>query len=206
MTHTIEIRDDQGKPVATVAAAAPESNALPKNLEWYKESITWFVTLAVGAGAVGIGFFDKGPVSHAAQTAFLIAGSLLSVAVMTGLWSHLKVLQYANEREGAELTKNIEAMFASFVKWWTVTLGFFFAGIIAFIVVALIKVGTAESEEPSYTLTAAGQAAVLRDEKTGNAWLIQSDRTGALRAVPLPRTVSGPPSSAAPQAPAAPHP
>lgn len=171
---------DDGTPLAEidveqVRALIKDETSLPKNLEWYKESLTWFITLAIGAAVLGLGFFDKGTPSAVQRYGFAIGGTILGLAIISGLWAHRKLLIYANLRERGKPKGDQDAKLHQFNFWYGWSLRFFFVGLIAFGFVAMIKVLTATGDEPTnrqltpaqpFTWSAATQGLqLLRDDQ-----------------------------------------
>lgn len=161
MPKKLVLLDDDGKQLAEVSveqvkALIKDETSLPKNLEWYKDSLTWFITLAIGAVVLGLGFFDKGTPSALLRLGFATGGTILGLAIVCGLWAHRKLLRYATLRERGESKDDQDAKVGEFNWWYGWSLGFFFVGLIAFGLVAMVKVWTAAGEEPTNrTLTAA---------------------------------------------------
>ena len=161
--------------VEQVRELIQDDTSLPKNLEWYKESLTWFITLAIGAAVLGLGFFDKGTPSALQRYGFAFGGMILGLAIFCGLWAHRKLLIYANLRERGKSREDQDAKLQQFNNWYGWSLRFFFAGLIAFGFVAMVKVLTAAGEEPTnrpltpsqpFTWSAATQGLqLLRDDQ-----------------------------------------
>ena len=135
--------------VGQVKVLLKDETSLPKNLEWYKDSLTWFITLAIGAAVLGLGFFEKGTPSALQRNAFVFGGTILGLAIFCGLWAHRKLLKYANLRERGLSKDSQDAKIDEFISWYGWSNRFFFVGLIAFGFVAMVKVWTAAGDEPT---------------------------------------------------------
>jgi len=194
MPKKLVLYDDHGTVLAEidvgqVKALVKDEAALPKNLEWYKESLTWFITLAIGAAVLGLGFFDKGTSSPLQRNGFAIGGAILGLAVIFGLWAHLKLLLYANHRELGETKEKLKPIIEMFNRWYGASLLFFFLGLFAFGFVAMVKVLTTTGEDVGYTVKTAvvgnTGGAIIVDNSTHASWFVQADAAGIVHAAQL---------------------
>jgi hypothetical protein len=169
--------------VAAQDGGGGQPGAASRQLEWYRESTKWLVTISGAAIVLGLGWVVDGKFAVVGKSLFSLAGGCLLLCCGFGILAVFKMADYEGSRQnGGDADPRAIADRTAANRWFKCTFAAFFVGLWALVSAGywLIWIeGDRSGQEKRFgffeTAPDARTIGMLIDHKTSQAWTVKRD-------------------------------
>ena len=164
--------------------------AIPKGIDYYRDATKWLVALSSGAIVFAFGFFQQGEHSLYEKIIFSLSGFFFFVAVFSGIWSHLNLIELASYREKKsqiDKTKDIERLNKNKSFYFNILIFSFSLGMFTLVGFGFMKIFSDNDRQEKnneiifYQVGADDQKSyILMDRNSNKAWIVDRLLSGDL--------------------------